>query len=179
MYLSANPSGLRCRKSRKLRFFFSHWKRRSVGVPSRDVPSLSLSLFQTKSPSNSHGDVVWRWDVMVTSHDVVTSWRDVRWPVLSWQNVQRLTHQKLWKITFFNLVTLTFDLWPWPSNSSEILPRSITKPNFATVCQTVQPWEHSQTHRQTGPIPYPRPLTREGTMDTSVYYSNLFYVQDN
>ncbi len=32
------------------------WKRRSVGVPSRDVPS--LSLFHTKSPSSSHFPVV-------------------------------------------------------------------------------------------------------------------------
>ncbi len=28
------------------------------------------------------------------------------------------------KFMFFNLATLTFDLWPWPSKSSEILSRS-------------------------------------------------------
>ncbi len=31
---------------------YYEWKRRSVGAPSRDMPS--LSLFQTNSPSNSH-----------------------------------------------------------------------------------------------------------------------------
>ncbi len=75
------------------------WKRRSVGAPSRDVPS--LSLFQTKSPSNSH---------------------------------------------------------------------------FTSVGQTVYPWESwitdrrtdAQTHTQTGPILYPRPLTREGKMQLDV-----------
>ncbi len=57
------------------------------------------------------------------------------------------------KITFFNRMTLTFDLWPWPSNSSERSSRSIPIPNLVTVCQSVQPWECSQTdthtHRQT------------------------------
>ncbi len=49
------------------------------------------------------------------------------------------------------MAILTFDLWPWPSNLSEILSRSI--PNFATVSQTVQPWEcwltDGHTHRHT------------------------------
>ena len=39
-------------------------------------------------------------------------------------------------------------------------------PSFRYVAQMIQPWERWQTdrhtHRQTGPILYPRPLTREG-----------------
>ncbi len=53
------------------------------------------------------------------------------------------------EITFFNLVSLTFDLWPWPSNSSKILSSSMPPPNIGCVCQTVQPWERSQTDRHT------------------------------
>ena len=56
---------------------------------------------------------------------------------------------QLWKITFFDLVTLTFDLWPWPFNSSEILSRSMSVKNFEAICQTVQPWERWITDRHT------------------------------
>ncbi len=47
------------------------------------------------------------------------------------------------------MATLTFDLWPWPSNSSEISSWSTRAPNFGLVCQTVQSWESWQTHTQT------------------------------
>ncbi len=41
------------------------------------------------------------------------------------------------------------DLWPWPSNSSEILSRSIRVSNFVIVWQSVQLWECSQTDTHT------------------------------
>ncbi len=71
--------------------------------------------------------------------------------VTSWQNTKRLNPPETSEFTFFNLVTLTFDLWPWPSKSSEILSRSMPPPNFAigSLRQTVQPWERSQTDRHT------------------------------
>ena len=60
-----------------------------------------------------------------------------------------------------------FDLWPWPLNSSKILSKAMSTPNFRSVAQTVQPWERWQTDThtdtQTGPILYPRQLTQEGT----------------
>ncbi len=53
------------------------------------------------------------------------------------------------------------------SNRHSIYLKNITA-HFASVSQTVQPWERwltgTHTHRQIGPILYPRPLTREGTM---------------
>ena len=64
----------------------------------------------------------------------------------------------------------SFDLWPWPSNSSEILSRSTPPSNVGSLCQTVQPGERWQTHRHTdthiqmGPIPCPRPLSQEGKL---------------
>ncbi len=95
--------------------------------------------------TTSWRDVTWR-----------TSWRDVMWhdgmtsdDVYSWQNVQRFNPSETSEITFFNLVTLTFDLWPWPSNSFEILWRSMPPPNFGSLCQTFQLWERSQTGAHT------------------------------
>ncbi len=45
-------------------------------------------------------------------------------------------------------------LWPWPSNSSEILLKAISLPNFRSVAQAVQSWERWQTdthtHTQSG-----------------------------
>ena len=58
-------------------------------------------------------------------------------------------NQKTIEITLFSEVTLNFDLWPWPSNSSKILSRLISLSNFMTIGQTVQPWERSQTDTQT------------------------------
>ena len=57
------------------------------------------------------------------------------------------SYQKLKKITFFKPVTLTFDLWPWPLNLSEIPSRLVALPNFGSLRQTVQPWERWQTDR--------------------------------
>ena len=111
----------------------------------------------------------------------VTSWRlyrDVTWhhavtshDVMVWRHMPSFCNDRMYlsetsEITFFNLATLTFDLWPL--NLAEIISRSFPLPNFVTLGQTVQPWERwltdTQTHRHTGPILYPRPLTREGTI---------------
>ncbi len=56
---------------------------------------------------------------------------------------------KLPEITFFDLVTLTFDLWPWPSNSFEILSKYTAVPNIGSVGPMVQSWERRQTHTRT------------------------------
>ena len=90
------------------------------------------------------------------------------------------------KIPFFSLVTLTFDLWPWSSNSSEISSRSTPAPNFGFVHQTVHSWERwltdthtdTQTDTQTGLILYPRPLTREG-MTKKILTSFRKTLEDN
>ncbi len=105
---------------------------------------------------------------MMSWHHAVT-WRDVIFYVIichDKMNLYRSTHQKLQNHVFQHG---DLDLWPWPSNSSEILSESTPIPNFGSVRQTVQPRESWQTHTQTGPILYPRPLTREGTMLVSSY----------
>ncbi len=54
-------------------------------------------------------------------------------------------------ITFFNRMILTFDLWPWPSNSSNMSSRSIRVPNIMTECQTFSPDSvYALTHTQIG-----------------------------
>ncbi len=93
-----------------------------------------------RSTMTSYCDVTWRHDVMLWCHmtsGVMTNWLCVIHP------------SETSEITFFNLATLTFDLWPWPSNSSEILSRSMPPPNFGSVCQTVQPLERWMTDRRT------------------------------
>ena len=130
------------------------WKRRSVDAPSRAMPSLSVFL-RTKSPStvifllcSRYNYSLWLTDTQtqfnwpMTSHHDMTSHRiRSNVPHIKIEIVSRLTRLKLWKITFFNLVTLTFDLWPWPSNSSEMLSSSTAPLNFRSVPQTVQPVE--------------------------------------
>ena len=96
------------------------------------------------------------WRRTTTSRDVMTSYCDVTWrhAVTSYDvRLQSGTTQDNPSGTpendVFNMATLTFDLWPWPSNLAEILPRSITTPNFVTLGQTVRLWERSLTDRQT------------------------------
>ena len=129
------------------------WKRLSVDAPSRDVPSLSVFLPKSRQKDvktscrdvmTSYHDVTWRHDVMPWRHmtsGVMTNWLCVIHP------------SETSEITFFNLATLTFDLWPWPLNLAEIISRSFPLPNLVTLGQTVQPWERwltdTQTHRQT------------------------------
>ena len=89
------------------------------------------------------------WCHAMTSDDVVTSLHDItrRYDVTVWHqmtsyvmkvNLHGPTNQEIWKIAFFNIATLTFDLWPWPSNSSEMSSRYTSPLNFRSVCQMVQ-----------------------------------------
>ena len=63
------------------------------------------------------------------------------------------------------------DITPWRHTTSYVITKRLcpiytghTPPNFASVSQTVQPWECWLTdgHTQAGPILYPRPLMWEG-----------------
>ena len=85
----------------------------------------------------SRRDVTWRR--AVTSHDVRCH------DQMALCNLHRSHHKKSRKITFFKMATLTFDLWPWPLNLSEILSKAMFLPNFRPVAQTVQAWERWQT----------------------------------
>ncbi len=72
--------------------------------------------------------------------------RDVTCRHMTWQSEHtQVNPSENPKTTFFNLATLTFDLWPWPSNSFEILSTSIPPTNFGSVHQMVQLWERWQT----------------------------------
>ncbi len=119
--------------------------------PSRFVPSLSVF-----SPHYKPG-----WRHIMTSYDVVMSWRDVTWrcEVIVWHqityyvmkvNESRPTYKKLREIMFFSR-------WrPWPSNLSEMSSRYTPPPNFRSVPQAIQLGEcwqtnthtDAQTHRQ-------------------------------
>ncbi len=108
---------------------------------------------QMASRRNSmlHDDVMWRYGV---TSCVVMVWRHIKLLYMSWESEStQVTPCETLKITFFNLVTLTFDLWPWHLDSSKILARSTPVPNFGCLRQTDQPWEcwltDAHTHRHT------------------------------
>ncbi len=44
---------------------------------------------------------------------------------------------KTWSNVFFTFLTLTFDLWPWPSGSTLRSAMSMPLPNLVTLGQTV------------------------------------------
>ncbi len=54
--------------------------------------------------------------------------------------------------TFFDLVTLTFDLWPWPLNLTQISFHLTYMPKFRSVCLSVRllEWD-THTHRRMMP----------------------------
>ncbi len=126
-------------------------------------------------------------DVMLWHH--VTSWRAVTLHIIRYHdkmalcNLHSSHNKKSRKIMFFSkwrLWPLTYDLdlqtCPWPLTYDldlQTCPRySMFLPNFRSVAQTVQTWEHWQTDTQTGPIPYryPRPLTRQGKIFATLDY---------
>ena len=95
-----------------------------------------------------HGRDEWRH--AMTWRHTMTSWCYVSRLHLSWQSEPAYVNgSETQKIMFFLMATLTFDLWPWHSNLSEILSRWIPLPNFGSVHETVQAWERWQTDRQT------------------------------
>ncbi len=83
----------------------------------------------------------------------LTSFRDVMWHnVIPWRHMTSWHHRTgqdftwshsnkkvLRKSHFFVPMTLTFDLWPWPSNLYEILSRSILVTTLVTIRQAVWP----------------------------------------
>ncbi len=94
----------------------------------------------------------------------VTSWRDVTLlpKDIKWRDIMKLLHmtsywmtkrtctdQPIWKSENHVFQPSDLDLWPWPSNLSEILSRSIPPLNLESVRSTVQPGERWQTDRQT------------------------------
>ncbi len=105
-----------------------------------------------------------RCHAMMSCCDVMTSRCDVTLRHISWHNnsslQSRQSHNKKSENHFFfqngeelNFDkinwTLNFDLWPWPPNSSEILSKAMSTPNFSSLAQMVQPWECWQTNTQT------------------------------
>ncbi len=113
-----------------------------------------MSLFLPKDVTTSHHDIIW--------YDKV--------------NLHRSTHLNIWKSRFFNLATLTFDLWPWHSNSSKILlSQSFHQILDPYVKRFSRGGADRHTDRQTWPILYPRPLTREG----KIQCSQKFFSCDN
>ncbi len=99
----------------------------------------------------------------VMSRDVMSSYCCVTWSHtighkdFTWE----FNSGKSLKITFADLVTLTFDLRPWPTIPTYVISRSTSMPKIKVIGQTVQPWEYTHTDRNTAPILWPRPLTRE------------------
>ena len=99
-------------------------------------------------------------NIMMSCRFVMTSQRDITCHTpshlkLTWRHMKyesKSAHVNLSEtpnITFFILTTLTFDLWPWPSNSSEISSKSIPIVNFRSIQQTVWLGECRLTDRQT------------------------------
>ncbi len=76
-------------------------------------------------------------------------------------------------------MTLTFDLWPWPSNLYKIWWSLMSVSNFRSVGPSVQSAECKQTHRQTDtrtlPKILPLLLTREVIMALSILGHGLYH----
>ncbi len=84
-----------------------------------------------------------------TSRDVTPWWRHTMWCLMSLQWIYIGQPIRSLKNLFF-LSHADLDLWPWPSNSSEILARYMPPPNFRSVRQMVQRGERwqTETHRR-------------------------------
>ena len=87
-------------------------------------PPAMCPLCQYSSPKVVKGcQEVTAWCQVTWRHDIVP-WRHITSGVMiKWLCAIYIGHtmRKSRKITFFKMATLTFDLWPWPSNLSEIL----------------------------------------------------------
>jgi len=55
------------------------------------------------------------------------------------------------KMPFLSLVALTFDLWLWPSNSSERGTKHVFRVNLAQIRSAVPQILHTQKHELTTP----------------------------
>ncbi len=115
----------------------------------RKFHSSQLNISKMKTPQ--------LWRTSRDMHFVVLSpnWHHL---VTSQDTVRTLLHTPGFRIRstksenpgnyIFDLLTLTFDLWPWLSNFAELSSRSSLIPIFGTVRQTVQQWRGSQTDRR-------------------------------
>ena len=131
------------------------WKRLSVDRPSRGVPSLSVFLNKSRQRMSRCRAVTSR-DVMTLLH--MTSYYLTKWTC---------TDQPISKSE--NHVFQTSDLDLWPMTLTFELIWDIVKVNPSTKFgirtfngSAGRALTDRQTHTQTGPIPYPRSLTREG-----------------
>ncbi len=131
-----------------------HWR----ALPRRALLVSILAQNSPKEVTTSRCDITWHHDV--------AAWRHVTSGVMTKWHIHSIPPLKLKKSRFSTG-------WPWPMTLTIELSRdSMPVPKFKIVGQTFQPWECSLTDRhtdgrtdgQTGPILYPPPLTREGTM---------------
>jgi len=59
---------------------------------------------------------------------------------------------KGWKMPLLSLMTLTFDLWPWPPKSSERWTKHVFRMNLSQIRSAVPDIFHTQTKKsQTAP----------------------------
>ena len=101
------------------------------------VPTHAIQIFRTTLFMTSH-------DVLISCHDVVRHHVTLRCHTNVYRPVFCFCHSNKknpWN-NIFDLVTLTFDLSPWLSDSSMTSSRSLPVLNFMTIHQIVQPWKH-------------------------------------
>ncbi len=148
------------------------WKRLSVDAPSRVVPSLlvflperPLSMYTTHTPPKELTDIM-------TSHcDVMTSRRDTTCHDMTWHVMTKWSAQ----VNRSETPESYFSTWrPWPltydldpqtrSRYCQDTPSyQLSRPYVERISrESVNRRTDTQMDRQTGPILYPRPLTREG-----------------
>ncbi len=115
------------------------WKRRRSRT-TRDGNS-SVLLPDCHPWQMSHDLILWRHDVYCDVHILAS-------PYIIWDR----SNQKSMEIIFW---PRDLDLWPWPSNLTQILSRSMCLPIFKPLPKTVQLWEcwitdtHTHTHAHT------------------------------
>ncbi len=126
------------------------WKMKLFVYPSRLVLLTGAALVGTMGfVAGIIGILHWRERVRTKDYTIKTPERFILCPkdFILWRHMTSYIITKsicaiytCHTIKKFKMVTLIFDLWPWPSNSSTILPKAMSTPNFRFVSQTVQPW---------------------------------------
>ncbi len=171
--------------------FFMKTPERWRALPRR---ALFVSILARKSSTDvktsqdvmpwHHDAVPWRHDVVLWRHDVVL-WRHMTSGVMkNWPCVIHPAETS--KITVFQPGDL--DLGPMTLTFEVI--RDIIKVNASTKFRDrmsngsagralTDEHTHTQTHRRTGPIPYPQPLTREGKciVEQEIGFAKTFCTQ--
>ena len=90
-------------------------------------------------------------DVMISYRDVMPSYCRVTWSHTTGHNDFTLEFPsgKSLEITFADVVTLPFDLRPWPTIPILVRSSSTPLPKIKVIGQTVRPRECTQTHTHT------------------------------